>query len=76
VARNTSAARRYAEAAFELASRDKAVDAWAEGLDMAAQIVADDRIRTFLDSPAAPLAAIRNPAVARMAMMRIVVSCL
>jgi F-type H+-transporting ATPase subunit delta len=56
VARSTTAARRYAEAAFELAVRDKAVDAWAEGLDMAAQIASDDRIRAFLDSPAAPLA--------------------
>jgi len=55
MARSTTAARRYAEAAFELASRDKSVDGWAEGLDMAAQIVADDRIRMFLDSPAAPL---------------------
>src|SRR6266550_1482218 len=56
MARNATAARRYAEAAFELATRDKAVDAWAEGLEMAAQIASQDRIRTFLDSPAAPLA--------------------
>ena len=56
MARSATAARRYAEAAFELAKRDKAVDAWAEGLDLAAQISSDDRIRTFLDSPAAPLA--------------------
>jgi F-type H+-transporting ATPase subunit delta len=56
VARSTTAARRYAEAAFELASRDDAVDAWAEGLDMAAQVASDDRVRTFLDSPAEPLA--------------------
>jgi F-type H+-transporting ATPase subunit delta len=55
MARSTTAARRYAEAAFELASRDDAVDAWADGLDVAAQVAADDRIRTFLDSPAAPL---------------------
>lgn len=53
--RPTTAARRYAEAAFELATRDKAVDAWAEGLDSAAQIAADDRVRTFLDSPAQTL---------------------
>lgn len=56
MARSTTAARRYAEAAFELAKRDDAVDAWAEGLHVAAQVAADDRIRTFLDSPAAPLA--------------------
>jgi F-type H+-transporting ATPase subunit delta len=52
LSRPTTAARRYAEAAFELARRDKAVDAWAEGLDAAAQIASDDRVRTFLDSPA------------------------
>jgi F-type H+-transporting ATPase subunit delta len=55
VARSITAARRYAEAAFELAVRDEAVDAWAAGIDMAAQIASDDRIRTYLDSPAAPL---------------------
>jgi F-type H+-transporting ATPase subunit delta len=56
VARATTTARRYAEAAFELARRDKAVDEWAEGLELASQLVADERIRAFLSSPAAPLA--------------------
>jgi F-type H+-transporting ATPase subunit delta len=55
MARRTTAARRYAEAAFELATRDKALDAWADGLDMAAGVVSDDRIGTFIDNPAAPL---------------------
>jgi F-type H+-transporting ATPase subunit delta len=56
VARSSTAGRRYAEAAFELAKRDDAVDTWAEGLDRAAQITSDQHIRTFLDNPAAPLA--------------------
>jgi F-type H+-transporting ATPase subunit delta len=55
MARPTTAARRYAEAAFELAQRDDAIDAWAEGLELAAGVVSDDRIRGFIDSPAAPL---------------------
>lgn len=55
MARSSTAARRYAEAAFELAERDDAVDAWAEGLELVAGVVADDRIGAFLDSPAAPL---------------------
>jgi len=55
MARPSTAARRYAEAAFELATRDDAVDAWAEGLDLAAGVVADERIAAFLDSPAEAL---------------------
>ncbi|HLX34604.1 MAG TPA: F0F1 ATP synthase subunit delta [Candidatus Limnocylindrales bacterium] len=55
MARPTTAARRYAEAAFELADRDGALDAWADGLDAAAAAVADDQVATFLDNPAVPL---------------------
>lgn len=54
-ARPSTAARRYAEAAFELATRDDVLDAWAEGLDLAAQVTSDLRIAAFVDSPAAPL---------------------
>jgi F-type H+-transporting ATPase subunit delta len=53
--RPTTAARRYAEAAFQLARRDDAIDAWAAGLELAAGLVGDERIRTFLDNPAKPL---------------------
>lgn len=53
--RPSTAARRYAEAAFELATRDDALDAWAEGLDTAAQVTSDAEIAAFVDSPAAPL---------------------
>jgi F-type H+-transporting ATPase subunit delta len=55
VARPTTAARRYAEAAFQLARRDDAIDAWAEGLDLAAGLVSDERVRIFLDNPSSPL---------------------
>jgi F-type H+-transporting ATPase subunit delta len=57
MARPTTASRRYAEAAFELANRDDAVDAWAEGLTLAADTVSDERVSEFVDSPAQPLRA-------------------
>jgi F0F1-type ATP synthase delta subunit len=34
----STAARRYAEAAFQLATRDKALDAYGEGLDVVNQL--------------------------------------
>ena len=52
MARRTAAARRYAEAAFELASRDGSADAWAHDLDVLAEIVADERVRAVLGNPA------------------------
>ena len=54
MARPTVAARRYAEAAFQLASRDGALDAWAEGLNLAAALVADARIAAEVNNPARP----------------------
>jgi F-type H+-transporting ATPase subunit delta len=54
MARPTTAARRYAEAAFQIASRDDALDAWAEGLDLAARLVADERVAGIVDNPARP----------------------
>jgi len=53
--RPTTAARRYAEAAFQLAERDDALDAWAEGLSAAAEAVSDETIARFIDNPAVPL---------------------
>jgi len=41
MARRESAARRYAEAAFEVATRDDALEAWRHELDMAASVVSD-----------------------------------
>jgi F-type H+-transporting ATPase subunit delta len=54
--RPTTAARRYAEAAFELAVRDDAVDAWADDLAKAAQLVGDERVARIVDNPARPFA--------------------
>lgn len=51
----STAARRYAEAAFELANRDKALDAYAEGLDLAAGMLAEGDALDVLRSPAQPL---------------------
>jgi F-type H+-transporting ATPase subunit delta len=51
----STAARRYAEAAFQLASRDDALDAYAEGLDLAASLLGEERVLAFLRNPARPL---------------------
>ena len=51
----TSAARRYAEAAYELATRDKAVDAYAEGLELAATVLGQEQVLDVLRNPARPL---------------------
>jgi len=55
MARRKSGARRYAEAAFEVAQRDDSIDAWRRELDAAAAIVAEDRIGRALANPAIPL---------------------
>ena len=57
MARRKSAARRYAEAAFEVAMRDDAVDAWRKDLDTAAAIVGDERVGRSLANPSIPLEA-------------------
>ena len=54
MARVSSAARRYAEAAFQLAERDETLDAWAEGLALAAELLSDERVLRIVDSPARP----------------------
>jgi F-type H+-transporting ATPase subunit delta len=55
MARRESAARRYAEAAFQVAMRDSAVEAWRSELHLAATIVAVDRIGRALANPSIPL---------------------
>lgn len=52
----TTAARRYAEAAFEIAVRDGTVDAWRRDLRLAAELAGDERVARAADSPAAPFA--------------------
>jgi F-type H+-transporting ATPase subunit delta len=55
MATGSTAARRYAEAAFQLATRDDAVDAYRDGLAAAAQVVGDERVLAILRNPARPL---------------------
>jgi F-type H+-transporting ATPase subunit delta len=50
----STAARRYAEAAFQLATRDDALDAYADGLDVAASLVTGD-VLEVLRNPSRPL---------------------
>lgn len=56
MARPTTAARRYAEAAFELALRDNTVDAWAEDLQIAAPLLGDERVQRVIEDPSRPFA--------------------
>jgi F-type H+-transporting ATPase subunit delta len=51
----STAARRYAEAAFQLATRDDALDAYGDGLDLAVQLVTGEQVLGILRSPARPL---------------------
>jgi len=71
MARPTTAGRRYAEAAFELAERDDAFDGWAEGLTLAARFAVDDGVVRVVDNPSIPLAD-RHAAVAGLLEGRVV----
>jgi F-type H+-transporting ATPase subunit delta len=51
----STAARRYAEAAFELATRDESLDQYAEGLDLAASTAGQGDALDVLRNPARPL---------------------
>jgi F-type H+-transporting ATPase subunit delta len=55
MARRESAARRYAEAAFDIALRDTSIDAWRGELDAAATVVEDERVGRALANPSIPL---------------------
>ncbi len=55
MARNDTAVRRYAEAAFEVGLRDKTVEAWRAELDTAASIATDERVGRMLANPAIAL---------------------
>jgi F-type H+-transporting ATPase subunit delta len=52
VARRDTGARRYAEAAFEVATRDGTVERWRSELEAAAAIVTDPRAISALANPA------------------------
>lgn len=51
----STAGRRYAEAVFELATRDDALDAYAEGLQTATAMLAQEHVLDVLRNPARPL---------------------
>ena len=55
MATRSTAGRRYAEAAFQLASRDNQLDAYGEGLDLAATVLGDQAVLGMLRNPARPL---------------------
>jgi len=54
--RGGRAARRYAEAAFELADRDNALDQWRDDLRLAASVLGDPALERVAGSPMIPLA--------------------
>lgn len=60
MARPIGAARRYAEAAFELARADDDLDRWAAELHRAAELAADPTAARMADDPALDLAARRR----------------
>lgn len=52
-----STARRYAEAAFEIAVRDDSVEAWLAALTAAQERLSDEQVPRILASPAVPITA-------------------
>ncbi|HLA16350.1 MAG TPA: F0F1 ATP synthase subunit delta [Candidatus Limnocylindrales bacterium] len=63
MARPSTAARRYAEAVFELARRDSTEDAWAIALGASARALGSDEVLHIVENPAIPFEA-RRKAVA------------
>jgi F-type H+-transporting ATPase subunit delta len=55
MAQRNTAARRYAEAAFEVGLRDGTVDAWRTELQSAAAVLGDERLLRILSNPAIAL---------------------
>jgi F-type H+-transporting ATPase subunit delta len=53
--RRTTSARRFAEAAFELAAANNSHDAWARDLELAGRLLGDERVSRVLDNPSIPL---------------------
>ncbi len=54
---STTASRRYAEAVFQLAARDDALDAYADGLGQAVQMLGGEAARDIVGNPARALRA-------------------
>ena len=55
MARRETAARRYAEAAFEVATRDKTIERWRSELATAAAVVGNEKVGRALANPSIPL---------------------
>ena len=55
MARRDSAARRYAEAAFQVGMRDGTLEQWRSELELAAAVAGDERALTVLANPAIPV---------------------
>jgi F-type H+-transporting ATPase subunit delta len=51
----STAGRRYAEAVYQLATRDSALDAYGEGLDVATSMLERENVLDVLRNPARPL---------------------
>jgi F-type H+-transporting ATPase subunit delta len=56
MARRETAARRYAEAAFEIGRADRTLDAWERDLAHLGDLLAHDELRALLEHPAVPFA--------------------
>jgi len=56
MARPTTAARRYAEAVFELAKRDDSLDTWRDDLRAINEMLGDERVIRVVDNPSLPFA--------------------
>jgi F-type H+-transporting ATPase subunit delta len=56
VARRDTAARRYAEAAFEIARSDGKLDAWERDLRRIGELMRDAELRRILEHPVVPYA--------------------
>jgi F-type H+-transporting ATPase subunit delta len=54
-ARRESAARRYAEAAYEIAVRDDTVETWRSELDTVGAVVEDENVARVLGNPGTPM---------------------
>ena len=52
MADNNTVARPYAQAVFELANESGTLNAWSEALEMAAALLADGQVGTYLGNPA------------------------
>jgi F-type H+-transporting ATPase subunit delta len=70
MARPISAARRYAEAVFQLATREGAHDAWAADLTTAVELVGDERVAQIVSNPSVPLT-VRSATLERLLGKRI-----